>query len=72
MLHLLLLLLLLLCGVQEYCDLGTLSNIVSEWSPGEGDEEQMILRLVLLQDTAKGLQALHSKNVVHGDLVSMS
>jgi hypothetical protein len=31
----------------------------------------MLERLALLQDCARGLQELHSRNVVHGDLVSL-
>jgi hypothetical protein len=34
------------------------------------DDQQMLRLLLLLQDAARGLQALHSKSVVHGDLVS--
>jgi serine/threonine protein kinase len=55
--------------VQEYCDCGTLNAIASEWIPEEECEEQMLERLLLLQDAAQGLKALHAKNVVHGDLV---
>jgi hypothetical protein len=29
----------------------------------------MLERLLLLQDVARGLQELHSRSVVHGDLV---
>jgi hypothetical protein len=31
------------------------------------DDEQMMQLLVLLQDAARGIAALHSKSVVHGD-----
>jgi hypothetical protein len=31
------------------------------------DNEQMMQLLVLLQDAARGIAALHSKSVVHGD-----
>jgi tRNA A-37 threonylcarbamoyl transferase component Bud32 len=47
-----------------------LDQIASEWIPGEECEEQMLERLLLLQDAAQGLAALHAKKVVHGDLVS--
>jgi tRNA A-37 threonylcarbamoyl transferase component Bud32 len=55
--------------VQEYCDCGTLDQIASEWIPEDECEEQMLERLLLLQDAAQGLAALHVKKVVHGDLV---
>jgi hypothetical protein len=31
------------------------------------DEQHMLQLLVLLQDAARGIAALHSKSVVHGD-----
>lgn len=58
-------------NAQEFCDLGTLSNIASDWSLEHENDDQMMRRLILLHDAAKGLQALHAKNVVHGDLVSV-
>eukprot|EP00878_Enallax_costatus_P018623 GHUV01019614.1.p1 GENE.GHUV01019614.1~~GHUV01019614.1.p1 ORF type:complete len:911 (+),score=211.03 GHUV01019614.1:148-2880(+) len=54
--------------VQEYCDCGTLGGIASHWNPAEESEQQMLLRLLLLQDCAQGLKVLHGRNVVHGDL----
>lgn len=58
--------------VQEYCDCGTLGGIVGEWEPSEENEQRMLLRLLLLQDCAQGLKVLHSRHVVHGDLVRFS
>lgn len=56
--------------VQEYCDLGTLGGIASSWDPCDECDEQMLERLTLLTDTARGLEALHADHVVHGDVVS--
>jgi serine/threonine protein kinase len=56
--------------LQEYCDAGTLSKQSSMWLPAMEDEKQMIKRLLLLQDVVKGLRYLHSKCIVHGDMVS--
>jgi serine/threonine protein kinase len=56
--------------VQEYCDLGTLGGIASSWDMQQECDEQMLERLVLLRDTAQGLEALHANHVVHGDIVS--
>jgi hypothetical protein len=36
------------------------------------DEVQMLQRLLLLRDVAAGMEFLHSKNIVHSDLVSLS
>lgn len=55
---------------QEYCDCGTLAAIASEWRHEPESDQKMLERLALLQDCARGLQELHSRNVVHGDLVS--
>jgi hypothetical protein len=58
------------CGVQEFCDQGTLANLAAtKWLPEQEGDEQMLRRLVLLRDAARGLQALHAACVVHGDLV---
>lgn len=58
--------------VLELCDKGTLSSNMQQWKRhGEG-EEQMLQRLMLLQDAARGLALLHGRNIVHGDLVSCS
>ena len=46
--------------VQEYCDLGTLGGIASSWDMQQECDEQMLERLVLLRDTAQGLEALHA------------
>eukprot|EP00878_Enallax_costatus_P018455 GHUV01019427.1.p1 GENE.GHUV01019427.1~~GHUV01019427.1.p1 ORF type:complete len:578 (+),score=131.42 GHUV01019427.1:188-1921(+) len=55
--------------VQEYCDLGTLGGVAAHnWSPLQEDDQQMLQRLLLLQDTAMGLAALHAEATVHGDL----
>jgi tRNA A-37 threonylcarbamoyl transferase component Bud32 len=35
-----------------------------------GDEHAVLLLVLMLRDTAKGLAALHNQAVVHGDLVS--
>lgn len=58
-----------LLQVQEYCDLGTLGGIASSWDMQQECDEQMLERLVLLRDTARGLEALHGNHVVHGDIV---
>lgn len=56
---------------QELCDLGTLRSVALEWQiAGEGDL-QMHERLTLLLGAARGLKYLHSKGIVHGDLVSI-
>ena len=57
-------------ALQEYCDHGTLSSLVGKLPMDPADDQQMLRLLLLLQDAARGLQALHSKSVVHGDLVS--
>jgi hypothetical protein len=51
----------------EYCDLGTLTSYASKTLTDPSDEEQLMQMLVLLQDAARGIAALHSKFVVHGD-----
>eukprot|EP00879_Flechtneria_rotunda_P026893 GHRR01028733.1.p1 GENE.GHRR01028733.1~~GHRR01028733.1.p1 ORF type:complete len:480 (+),score=149.90 GHRR01028733.1:863-2302(+) len=57
--------------VQEACDCGTLERVVQYWTAGKGLEqrpEAMLPVLMLLHDAAKGLQQLHTRNVVHGDV----
>jgi serine/threonine protein kinase len=66
--------------VMEFCDCGTLTNTVlflrqQQQLPPQQQEEEVVCAvlpqvLLLLQDVARGLQAIHSKNIVHGDLVS--
>lgn len=51
----------------EYCDLGTLTSYAAKSIKDPVDEDQFMQLLVLLLDTACGLAALHSNNVVHGD-----
>jgi len=51
----------------EYCDLGTLTSFTSKVLSDPSDDEQMVQLLVLLQDAARGIAALHSNSVVHGD-----
>lgn len=59
--------------VQELCDCGTLASIAaSYWSRDTEDDMQMLQRLLLLQDVVRGLEFLHSKNIVHSDLVKRS
>lgn len=58
--------------VQEFCDLGTLGSIVTDWNPSEESDVRMLQRLLLLRDAAQGLKLLHSMNTVHGDLVSLA
>jgi hypothetical protein len=65
--------------LQEYCDLGTLHHVVrlihEADSPRPGQllsAEAKLRLLLLLQDAARGLQALHAQHTVHGDLVSHS
>jgi hypothetical protein len=55
--------------LQEWCNLGTLHSVALEWQiSGDGDL-QMFERLSLLVDAARGLKYLHSKDIIHGDLV---
>lgn len=56
----------------EYCDCGNLSSYLANWPPlcSSRCEGTMLRLLQLLQDTANGLQELHHRLVVHGDLVS--
>lgn len=57
--------------MQEYCDCGTLASIAANyWSRDTEGDMQMLQRLLLLQDVASGLQFLHSRHVIHSDLVS--
>lgn len=57
---------------QELGDLGSLSSMAQEWHiAGRGDAE-MLERLSMLRDTSLGLRALHSKGIIHGDLVGCS
>jgi hypothetical protein len=43
--------------LQEYCDLGTLGAVSkAQWAPDSEGDEQMLQRLLLLQDCARGLQ----------------
>lgn len=58
--------------IQEYCDCGTLSSLLCKWQAPADSAERLVRLLVLLQDTARGLEELHQANVVHGDLVSNS
>jgi hypothetical protein len=59
--------------LQEYCDLGTLKAfLVRNDVPARvaaGEEQAVLLLVLMLRDTAKGLAALHNQAVVHGDLV---
>jgi hypothetical protein len=55
----------LLCA--EFCDLGTFTSYASKVLKDPSDNEQMMQLLVLLMDAARGIAALHSKSVVHGD-----
>lgn len=57
--------LLLVCA--EFCDLGTFTSYASKVLTDPCDEQQMLQLLVLLQDAARGIAALHSSSVVHGD-----
>jgi hypothetical protein len=48
---------LLLLLLQEFCDLGTLGAVAKgQWLPAAEGDEQMLQRLLLLQDCARGLQ----------------
>eukprot|EP00775_Hariotina_reticulata_P003757 gene3757-4016_t len=54
--------------VMELCDCGSLYDVAAEWDPLQENDQQMLERLMLLMDAARGLEALHEANVVHGDL----
>ncbi|WIA19099.1 hypothetical protein OEZ85_003747 [Tetradesmus obliquus] len=55
--------------ITEYCDCGTLGNLVAKLpAPCPQDDERMLKVLLLLRDVAEGLKALHEAGVVHGDL----
>lgn len=59
----------------EFCDQGSLRHFLQQWpAPGEeedGDATGSMLRVLhLLADAAQGLEELHKKHYVHGDLVS--
>jgi serine/threonine protein kinase len=54
-------------ALAEYCDHGTLTAYAATAVKDPCEERQLLQLLVLLQDAARGLVALHSKNVVHGD-----
>jgi serine/threonine protein kinase len=62
--------------VLEFCDQGSLSHFLQQWPPpgdeGDGDAtgSSMLRVLHLLADAAQGLEELHKKHYVHGDLVS--
>jgi serine/threonine protein kinase len=61
--------------VMEFCDRGTLSQAVAalrdEQKKQQAAHDNVLLPiLLLLQSVAWGLQAIHSRNIVHGDLVS--
>lgn len=57
----------LLSVCAEFCDLGTFTSYASKVLTDPCEEQQMLQLLVLLQDAARGIAALHSKSVVHGD-----
>ncbi|KAF6255835.1 kinase-like domain-containing protein [Scenedesmus sp. NREL 46B-D3] len=54
--------------VQELCDCGTLCSWVGDTALGDGNTEQELQLLLLLQDAARGVAHLHSRSIVHGDL----
>jgi serine/threonine protein kinase len=66
--------------VMEFCDCGTLAHTVatlmsrqpqsSQQQQQQADHVMPLQVLLLLQDVARGLKAIHSRNIVHGDLVS--
>jgi serine/threonine protein kinase len=63
--------------VMEFCDCGTLAHVTAGLRQQHKQQVQQkrgdqvpVQALLLLQDVARGLQAIHSENVVHGDLVS--
>jgi hypothetical protein len=59
--------------LQEYCDSGTLKAFMARNEVparvAAGDDQAVLLLVLMLRDTAKGLAALHNQAVVHGDLV---
>jgi serine/threonine protein kinase len=68
--------------VMEFCDCGTLSDAVQGLLSRQQEQQQQqqqqeehtvpLQVLLLLQNVARGLQAIHSRHIVHGDLVSSS
>jgi serine/threonine protein kinase len=67
--------------VMEFCDCGTLAGAAGDIQAKHKRQQQQqqqqaagagvpLKVLLLLRDVARGLQAIHSRNVVHGDLVS--
>lgn len=56
--------------VLEHCDRGCISSYMAQRLAPARDSVSLLRVLQLLLDTAHGLQELHSRKVVHGDLVS--
>jgi serine/threonine protein kinase len=65
--------------VMEFCDRGTLAQAIAALHEQHQKQKKQLQQqaggdllskvLFLLQDVAKGLQAIHSEHIVHGDLV---
>lgn len=51
------------------CYRGTLARVAADWQP-QSNEEDVLRLLLLLQDVARGLKLLHTKHIIHADLVS--
>lgn len=58
--------------VLEYADRGCARSYLFQWPPPavSRDDGSVLRVLHLLLDTAQGLEQLHRRKVVHGDLVS--
>ncbi|GMH37147.1 hypothetical protein BSKO_05020 [Bryopsis sp. KO-2023] len=54
--------------VQEYCDLGSLGHSLKLKLLDRGGRIDMDAVLATCSDIARGMQYLHSRNVIHGDL----
>uniref|UniRef100_A0A383VEV7 Protein kinase domain-containing protein n=1 Tax=Tetradesmus obliquus TaxID=3088 RepID=A0A383VEV7_TETOB len=62
--------------VMELCDCGTLTHTLDTLltkrrqrrQQQQADPDMPVQVLLLLRDVARGLQAIHSRNIVHGDL----
>lgn len=54
--------------VQEHCDLGSLGQSIKMKLLHRGDKVDLNIVLLTCADIARGMEYLHSRNVIHGDL----